>query len=290
MTSRQVAVTARRRPRAAWQVRSAALRWTGLVALLAFTVVPVVAMALGSVSPAADLYRTPPSVIPSGLTDAWYREVLRGAGVPRWMVNSLVVALVTTVVNAIVGVTGAYATVRFRFPGRSVLVTAFLLSYLFPAVLLVLPLSSVIQSLGLAGTLVAVIVAHCAVTVPFSVWLMRAFLIKIPEEIEAAARLDGCNAWQVFTQVALPLSRGGLIATSTFAFILSWNEYLFASVLSSGKTATLPVGIAQYVTSFDVRIGAILAVGTLATVPVLIVFAIFQRYVEAGLLQAGVKE
>jgi ABC-type glycerol-3-phosphate transport system permease component len=264
-------------------------RWIGVLAVVAFALLPLLMMFIGSLSPVTDLYRTPPELLPSALTSASYEEAFQRTQVVLWLTNSTIIAVVVTALNAVVGVTGAYATIRFAFPGRKVVSVGLLLSYLFPAVLLVLPLSAIIQKAGLSGSLGAVIVAHCCFTVPFSVWLMRAFIVKVPVEIEDAARIDGCGEWKVFWRVTLPLSRGGLIATSTFAFIMSWNEYLFASVLSSGKTATLPVGIAGFVTSFDVRLGAILAVGAMAAIPVLVVFAIFQRHVEAGMLQSGLK-
>jgi ABC-type glycerol-3-phosphate transport system permease component len=265
------------------------MRLVGLLAVVVFAVGPLLWMVVSSLKPATELFTSPPALLPKALTAGWYVSVWTESDAPRWFFNSLVVAVVTTAINAVVGVLGAHGVARFRYPGRRAFVGMLLVGYMFPVILLLIPLYLLLESLRLLGTLAGVVLAHLVMTLPFSIWMMRSFIVTIPRELEQAALVDGCSEWGAFLRVTLPLCQVGLVATSLFAFVLSWNEYLLASVITSGGTKTLPVGIAGFVSAYDVHWGEIMALGTLVTVPIIVGFAIAQSYFEKGLLAGGVK-
>lgn len=261
----------------------------GTLALVVFAAFPVLWMLITSIRPATQLFVSPPNLLPSGFTLDWYSEALAGSDALLWMANSFVVAAATCLIASTVGTLAGYAMVRFHYPGRKIFTALLTTAYLFPAILLLMPLYLMLASYHLVGTLPAIVLAHLVITLPLSTWLMRSFVEGVPRELEEAALVDGCSPFRAFLRVTLPLLRTGLATTLLFSFILSWDEYLFAATLSNGATATLPVGIQNFTSSFDVRWGAIMALGSLVTIPVVVVFVFLQRYFEKGITAGGVK-
>jgi ABC-type glycerol-3-phosphate transport system permease component len=273
---------------AAGKVGAVLARVAALALIVFFALGPILWMVLSSFRPAGELFQSDPSLVPSSATLAWYEEVF-GSGALRWFANSFVVAACTTVISLAVGTTAGYAVSRFTFPGRRILLGCLGVSYLFPAILLLVPLYLVLGSLGLIGGLLGIVVAHLTITFPLTTWLMKSFVEAVPKELEEAARVDGMGYLGSFLRITLPLVRTGLATTAMFSFILSWDEFLLASVIAQGESTTAPVGMAGLVTSFDIRWGAIMALSTLVTVPVVALFLILQRYYEKGLTAGGVK-
>ncbi|GAA0993900.1 carbohydrate ABC transporter permease [Acrocarpospora macrocephala] len=279
---------AARTPLSGGRVLAVAGRVVALALIVFFAVGPVLWMVLSSFRPADELFRSDPTLVPSSLTTEWYAEVFDSEAL-RWFANSLVVAVCTTTVSLIVGTAAGYAVTRFTFPGRRILLACLGVAYLFPAILLLVPLYLVLVTLGLVGGLAGIVIAHLTVTLPLTTWLMKSFVEAVPRELEEAARVDGLGYLGSFIRVTLPLLRTGLATTAMFSFILSWDEFLLASVVSQGDSMTAPVGMAGLVTSFDIRWGAIMALSTLVTVPVVVLFLVLQRYFEKGLTAGGVK-
>lgn len=270
------------------RVAAVAGRIVALALIVLFAAGPVLWMVISSLRPADELFVRDPSPVPSAVTTTWYEEVF-GSDALRWFGNSLVVAACTTALSLVIGTAAGYAVTRFDFPGRRVLLGCLGVAYLFPAILLLVPLYLVLASLGLVGTLGGLVIAHLTITLPLTAWLMKSFVETVPRELEEAARVDGLGYLGSFLRVTLPLLRTGLATTATFSFILSWDEFLLASVISQGDTVTAPVGMAGLVTSFDIRWGAIMALSTLVTIPVLVLYFVLQRYFEKGLTAGGVK-
>ena len=258
-------------------------------ALVAFAVFPQLWMLISSLRPPTELFVSPPTLLPSSFTLEWYVEALVGSDALRWFANSLIVAVATSLISCTVGTLAGYALARFVYPGRKGFMLLLTSAYLFPAILLLMPLYLMLANYRLVGTLPAIILAHLVITLPLSTWLMKAFVESVPRELEEAALVDGCGPFVAFFRVTLPLLRTGLATTLLFSFILSWDEYLFASTLSNGATATVPVGIQTFISSFDVRWGAIMALGTLVTIPVVVLFVFLQRYFEKGITTGSVK-
>ncbi len=259
------------------------------LALVAFAVFPQLWMLISSFRPATELFESPPALLPSGFTLDWYVEAFAGSNAVRWFGNSLVIAVATSVISCTVGTLAGYAIARFVYPGRKWFMLLLTSAYLFPAILLLMPLYLMLANYRLVGTQPAIVLAHLLITLPLSTWLMKSFVEAIPRELEEAALVDGYGPFRAFLAITLPLLRTGLATTWLFSFILSWDEYLFAATLSNGSSATVPVGIQSFISSFDVRWGAIMALGTLVTVPVVVLFVFLQRYFEKGVTAGGVK-
>ncbi|TDD71241.1 carbohydrate ABC transporter permease [Jiangella aurantiaca] len=264
-------------------------RVVALALIVLFACGPIVWMVLSSFRPPAELFQKPPQVMPRGWTGRWYEEVFAGSDVLRWFANSFTVSVATTLIAVTIGTLAAYALTRFDFPGRRTLLGSLVVAYLFPAILLLVPVYLMLSVLGLVGNLSGLVVAHLATTLPLAIWLMKSFVESVPRELEEAALVDGCSQLRAFALITVPLLRTGLATTALFVFILSWDEYLFASVLTQGDTMTVPVAIAGYVTSFDIRWGAIMALGTLVTLPIVVIFSLLQRLFEKGITSGSVK-
>ncbi|MBA2447774.1 MAG: carbohydrate ABC transporter permease [Chloroflexi bacterium] len=211
---------------------------------------------------------------------------------PRYMLNSLIVALLATTTAVLVGVPAAYSLTRFRWPA---LVSGGLLGWILvmhaiPPVTLSAPLFVVVRSLGLYDQLVGLALIHILLAVPIVVWLMRGFFGDLPQEVEEAARVDGCSRVQVFTLVALPLVAPGIAAAGMLAFMVSWNEFLFAVTLtSSAQAQTIPVGLSLQVQEYVIRYGEMSAGAVIATVPAILFVALGQRRLVQGLTFGAVK-
>jgi len=258
--------------------------------LVVFIGFPLLWMLVSSFKPAEQLFVSPPRLLPSTLTLDWYRNVMLQSDAPTYFRNSLVIGAATTAICLSIGTLAAYGATRFEFPGKRVFLIGALLSYVFPAIVLFVPIYMIINSLGLIDTLAGVVIAHTILTFPFALWMLRSFFIAIPREIDEAAWVDGASYFMTFVAIILPLALPGVFSVGVFVFVLSWNEYLFAGVLiTSGSLKTIPVGISEFITSFDVRWGEIMAMGALATMPVIALFLSVQRFFLRGVIAGAIK-
>ena len=258
--------------------------------LVVFIGFPLLWMLVSSFKPAEQLFVSPPRLLPSTVTLDWYRNVMLQSDAPTYFRNSLVIGAATTAICLSIGTLAAYGATRFEFPGKRVFLIGALLSYVFPAIVLFVPIYMIINSLGLIDTLAGVVIAHTILTFPFALWMLRSFFIAIPREIDEAAWVDGASYFLTFVAIILPLALPGVFSVGVFVFVLSWNEYLFAGVLiTSGSLKTIPVGISEFITSFDVRWGEIMAMGALATMPVIALFLSVQRFFLRGVIAGAIK-
>ena len=261
-----------------------------LVFALAFVGFPLLWMAISSFKPGVELFTVPPTILPRSWSLIWYQQAFATDVVGRFFLNSLKIAGIVMIVDMLVGTLTAYSLVRFRYTGRKALMMGILASYCVPPIMLLLPLYKIMASMGLTGTHVGVIIGHLTITLPFSVWLLIPFFKKLPREIDEAALIDGASEWQVFSLVDLPLVISGVISTGIMAFIMSWNEFLLSSVLINKEAMkTLTVGISYYISSTHIDWGIIMALGTITTIPVIILFAAVQRYFVEGMTAGAVK-
>jgi len=258
--------------------------------LVVFIGFPLLWMLVSSFKPAEQLFVSPPRLLPSTLTLDWYRNVMLQSDAPTYFRNSLVIGAATTAICLSIGTLAAYGVTRFEFPGKRVFLIGALLSYVFPAIVLFVPIYMIINSLGLIDALAGVVIAHTILTFPFALWMLRSFFIAIPREIDEAAWVDGASYFLTFVAIILPLALPGVFSVGVFVFVLSWNEYLFAGVLiTSGSLKTIPIGISEFITSFDVRWGEIMAMGALATMPVIALFLSVQRFFLRGVIAGAIK-
>lgn len=251
---------------------------------------PIAWMALSSFKPGVELFTIPPKILPRDWSIEWYVQAFSNENVIHYFWNSLLIATTVMVIDMAVGSMTAYSLTRFRFRGRKLILMCVLAAYCVPPIMLMLPMYRIMNMIKLSGSHMGVIVGHLTVTLPFSVWLMVSFFKKLPGEIDEAAVMDGAGEWQVFAKVDLPLCVPGVLSTGIMAFIMSWNEFLLSSVLVNKESMkTLTVGIANYISSTHIDWGIIMALGTITTFPVIILFALVQKYFVEGMTAGAVK-
>jgi multiple sugar transport system permease protein len=239
---------------------------------------------------------TPPSemvtggILPQDPTLDAYTSLLTGTPFFQYVANSMMVAVGTVVITISSALLAGTALSRYRFRGRQTILAGILLVQLFPTVLLIVPLYIELKSMGLLDNRIGLMLVYSAFAMSFSTWLMKGFVDQIPIEIEEAAYIDGCSKLQAFRYVILPLSRPGIAAAGTYAFIYSWNEFLFAlTFTASTENRTIPVGLNLFIGENLIRWEFLTAGGVLAAIPILIGFMYAQRALISGLASGAVK-
>ncbi|MBM7066120.1 carbohydrate ABC transporter permease [Actibacterium sp. 188UL27-1] len=208
----------------------------------------------------------------------------------RALINSLIIAITSTVLTLVIGCMAAYALVRFRFMGRdTVSLTTLLMRMVPPAVLLVPVFGIWTFQFQLDGTRVGIILVYVAMNLPFVIWILQSFIIQVPIQLEEAARMDGAGPFQVFFLVVLPIIKPGLAAASIFTFRVAWNEFLLANALADRNSRTVPVTIVNSLTEYDIDWGVIMATGMLLAVPPIIFTFIASRQIITGMTAGAVK-
>jgi multiple sugar transport system permease protein len=252
---------------------------------------PIYWMIVSSIRPERDLFKTPtflPETIDWQLTS--YQNLLELTDYPLQFMNSIIVAVAVVFITLIISVVIAYVVTRYRVPGKTMIVGSMLYAYMFPPLMLAIPLLSIFATLGLSDSLLAVVLAHCTLTIPLGVWMLWGFFKVMPFDLEEAAMVDGCSRAGAFFRVVLPLSLPGIVTVSIFSFLLSWTDYVFAFVLVSSDTnKTLPVGLASLIGSFDARWGELMAGATLIAIPLFLMFVFLGRYFIKGLAAGAIK-
>lgn len=217
----------------------------------------------------------------------------RALGAPEFAVylrNSLTVSLATVVLSMLVAVGAAFATVRFTFVGRKALLVVLVLVQMVPSSAMVIPLYLMLRQIGALDMVPGLVLTYLTFVLPFTVWNLRGFIAAIPVELEEAAMIDGCSRVQAFRRIVLPLLAPGIVATSIFAFINAWDDYLFAYVLMrSQSNYTLPVWLVSFSTAVQVDYGATIAASAIFSLPVLVFFLFVQRRLVGGLTSGAVK-
>jgi multiple sugar transport system permease protein len=239
-----------------------------------------------------DTIVSPPIILPLRGTFENFRLVINAPDIARFFTNSIVVALASTGFAILLGSLAAYALAKtyLAFALRQATMIWILITRIYPPVTTAIPYFVIIRSLGISDTHFALILTHVTYALPFVIWLMLGFFQELPEDIEKAAIVDGCSLWQRFSQVVLPLGLPGIAVTAIFTFIYSWNEFLYASMLTSVNAKTLPVVIAGYMSDKFLRWGEMSALASIMILPVMIFAALTQRYLVRGLTFGAVKE
>ena len=209
----------------------------------------------------------------------------------RWLLNSTVVALLTTIVGVFLSCTAAYAFSRFKFPGRRVGMMSFLVSQMFPGTLMLIPLYIiVVQALGLGSTRTGLVIVYATTSIPFSVWMLKGYFDTIPKELEEAAIIEGASPGQIFWRIVLPLATPAVAVTALFSFMTSWNEFILAATfMDKEEMYTAPVGLRFFVGGFSQQWGYFAAGSIIVSIPVVILFLYLQKYLVSGLTAGSVK-
>lgn len=257
--------------------------------IVAIYALPYVYLLLTSLKPANDVLQIPPSFFPNRLSLENYASVFANPSIPASFGNSLIVALGSTALALLLALPAAYGASFFpnRLSGWFLLFA--LVTRMVPSVSLGLPLFSLMRTLGLIDTPIALILAHTTISLPLAIWMMAAFFESVPRELEEAARIDGCSRIGALTRVVLPVVSGGIAITALFAFIASWNEFLYALLLTSQRATTAPIMISQFKTAFGVSWGPMTAIAVLYSAPVILVSLVLQKQIVGGLTFGAVK-
>ncbi|MDP6865687.1 MAG: sugar ABC transporter permease [Candidatus Poseidoniaceae archaeon] len=228
--------------------------------------------------------------IGDSFTTEHFSKILNGESFWTWFVNSLIVSIGTALLGLFIAIPAGYAFSRYKFTGRNASMFSFLLVQMFPGIIILVPYFLVMKTLGLLNTHLGLILAYCVTALPLCVWMLKGFFDTIPRELEEAAALDGCNQFQVFTKVVLPLSTPAIAVTALFSFLAAWNEFLLALTFNtSNDMYTLPVGLASLISSTGQAWGDFAAASLLVSLPVALLFLFFQKFLIDGLSAGGVK-
>lgn len=264
------------------------IKMAALVLVLSYAL-PYIYLLMTSFKPAADVQQIPPSFFPAVLSFENFREVLLSSALPQAFGTSLIVAVLTTVLSLAVAVPAAFVATQHRRRITTVFLLFALVTRMVPSVALGVPLFQLLKSLGLLDTIPGLVLAHTSAAVPLALLLMSAFFEGIPKELEEAARMDGCTRFQAFRIIILPIMKGGIAVTALFTFITSWNEFLYALLLTSEATKTAPIIIAEYNSVYGLAWGAMTAAAVLYSLPVIIVTLALQKQIVGGLTFGAVK-
>jgi multiple sugar transport system permease protein len=272
-------------------VRRERLLWgAASTAIVIYALVPVVWLASLSLKPGAELGNG--HFLPHNVSLEHYLAVLRDPQFSAALWNSLGIAGISTVLAVLLGMLVAYAIVRLQFRGRSAILATALAIAMFPPVSIVGPLFNMWRSLGLYDTWIGLILPYMTFTLPLAIWTLSAFFREIPWDLEKAARVDGATRLQAFLRVIVPLTAPGVFTAGILVFIFAWNDFLFAISLTSTSAArTAPAAIAFFTGSslFELPTGSVAAASMIVTVPVIVVVALFQKRIVAGLTAGAVK-
>jgi multiple sugar transport system permease protein len=281
-------------------VRATALR-TGQYVAMVITLICILApfawLIISSISSQADLITLPLQWIPPHPTVDRLAALTFGStsddsalGFRAALGNSIVVTSATTAIAMVTGVIAAYAFARLRFPGRDRLVFVFLATYMLPPIAIILPVYEFLSGFGLLDTRIALIAVYSSFVTPFVIWLMRGYFEGISTELDDAARVDGCSRLGALWRVILPVSLPGLFSTAVLAFLLCWDEFFYALILTqSNASKTLPVAINDFIGRHSVDFGMLAAGGLVAALPPVIIAFFCQRYIVSGLTAGSVK-
>jgi ABC-type glycerol-3-phosphate transport system permease component len=278
-------------------MRSRVWRWIGLYALVvigaAIILVPLLWMLTIALRPANELYITPFPLLPPTPTLSNFINVLTNrtpipAHLEQGVVRSLIVSVSSTVLSVVIASLAAYALARFKFRGRESYGLILLVTQMMPAILFLVPLFEVLRGLGLVNTLGGLILSYLTFSLPFCIWLLRGYFEGLSPELEEAALTDGCNRIQALIRITLPLAAPALVATGAFAFINSWNEFLFAFILD-GQQPVLTVQLFGFIGQYGPDYGDLMSAAILIALPPVILFVIMQRHLVRGLTAGSVK-
>lgn len=272
------------------QARSTRIGLIALQILLALVVLlPFFWMVSVSLKPPAEPFAIPARLWPDSPTIDNYITAFRPE-FRTYFFNSLVVSLSTVVITVSLGLLAAYSFTRAQLAILSVLIGLVVLAQMFPYSAIIIPIYKMMRGAGLLNTYWSLILAYVSVTLPVAIWMLRGFLMKLPVSLEESAAVDGATPLRVFWNIVVPLSRPGLIATSVYVLIVTWQEFLFAlSFTSTKEMRTLPVGLNDFIGQYGIRYGELMASSVMVSLPVMVVFFFLQRYFVAGITAGAVK-
>jgi multiple sugar transport system permease protein len=283
----------KRKPRSIrWQkILWETLAYIAIVLALFVMLLPLIWLFFTSIRPLVEIATTQFIFLPRQVTWENYLATLNTYNILTYVKNSLIVCIGTVLVNMLFGLPAAYAIARYSFRGERSFFSLLILLRMIPLVAVMVPLFLIFSRLDLLNTFTALIIAHSAFKLPVTIWLLRAFIMDIPRELDDSARVDGCTTWGLIVRITLPLVKPGLAATAVLAFLSTWNDLLVTLVLSSSvNTEMIALGLTKFVLEYGVAWGPLTAAGMLMFLPTLVFVFVAERYLVRGLTMGAVKE
>jgi ABC-type glycerol-3-phosphate transport system permease component len=263
----------------------------GAINLLVAAVIllPFFWMVSVSLKPPTEAFAIPARLWPENPTIDNYVTAFRPE-FRTYFFNSVVVSLATVVITLTLALFAAYAFTRAQFRALSVIMTLVIVTQMFPASAIIIPIYKMMKAASLLNTYASLIIAYVTVTLPVAIWMLRGFMANLPLTLEEAAAIDGAGPLRTFFEIIVPLCRPGIMATTVFVLIVTWQEFLFAlSFTSTKEMRTLPVGVNDFIGQYGIRYGELMASSVLISLPVIIIFFVLQRQFVAGLTAGAVK-
>ncbi len=260
-----------------------------LALFMVLLIFPFYWILITSIKPESELYGAVVTYWQHHFTFSAYSYIFESFNLIKYLKKILIVATVTTATTLVLSLLAAYAFCRFRFPGRKFLMGLFLCNNMFPTVLLLIPLYAIMRGWGVLYTPTALILAYTTFTLPFCVWLLNGYIKDTPVSLEEAAQIDGCNRYQAFMKVFLPIMKPCLVATGVYIFMQAWNEYTYASLLSNADSRTITVALKTLIGQLGVQWDMLTAGGIISVIPVCIMFFFAQKRLIEGLTAGAVK-
>ena len=268
------------------------LTYVAILVVLFFFLFPIYWMFVASLKDNSVLMRLPPQFYPTFSTLESYKTVFESSKYMRYIENSLIVASITVVIDLLFSVFAGYSLSRFRYPGRKAIMTVTLSAQVFPTVVILISLYEFFSKFKLMNNFLGLALADVAMSLPLSVWMLKSFCDGVPRSLDEAARVDGCGRFRTMMEIVVPLLAPGMLAVGIYSFLMSWDDYLLGLVIMT-KTPkkTLPVGISEsFLGEFGFDYAGMMTISVVASLPVLLLFLIFQKYMVAGLTGGAVKE
>jgi ABC-type glycerol-3-phosphate transport system permease component len=257
--------------------------------VVALVLLPFFWMLSVSLKPADEPFAIPAELWPRRPTLENYVLALRPE-FERYFLNSVIVSGATLVITIPLALLAAYSLSRFQSRLLSIFLALIVLAQFFPAGAMIIPIYKIVRAAGLLDTYASLIIAYITITLPVSIWMLRGFLLRVPKTLEEAAAIDGAKPLRIFFEIVVPLARPGILATSVFVLIVTWQEFLFALAFTSSKgMRTLPVGMNDYIGQYGIRYGELMASSVMISAPVIAIFFFLQRQFVAGLTAGAVK-
>lgn len=265
------------------------LLWVLLAAAMVLYGFPFLYLLFTSFKTPIDTIAVPPTILPREWTLENYTNALGRSGVPASFINSIQTAVISTVLSLVLAVPAAYGITRYKTRSGRIFIMAALVTRMVPPVAIGIPLAAMMGTLGLADTPIALSIAHTTISLPLSIWLMSSFFEAVPQDLEEAATVDGCSRLGALWRVVIPVVSGGIAVTAIFAFLASWNEFLFALLMTAIRSQTTPVVIANFQTQFGLDWGSMTALAAVYSIPVILLTLLLQRKIVAGMTLGAVK-
>ena len=266
--------------------------YVSLVFMLFIILFPFIIMLSTSLKGAKEAIQYPPTIIPKNITFEHYRDIFNPKIFPflNYFKNSLYVAVFTAIISVAAGIFGGYSLSKLNFMGKTVINDSFYTVYMFSGILLVVPLFRIMSKLGLHDTKTALIITLVVQTLPTSIYMLKSYFDTIPKDLEEAGMIDGLNRIQIIFKIIIPLSLAGIASVFIYCFMIAWNDYLFAEVfISSPEYFTLPIGLNALFNTPDYIWGRMMAASLVTALPVVIMYAVSEKFIRGNMVAGGVK-